>query len=704
MKRSIILKHFLLILLSVSMALGCMVLSADAVSVSDFTDVSSSQWYYDAVSFAVSEGLFNGTTDTTFEPYGIMSRRMFITVLGRYAGVDPDDWLGGTVTGSAVRLREGPGTSYDIITTMDKYTSVTILDISGDWYKVRCGSYTGYVSGDYLSPDYHAFSDVDYGDYCAGYAIWGYEKGIVNGLDGSETFGPQYYVSREEICCMLDRYIDYAGLTYEADTSVTVFSDQSSIHSWAAESVAAMQSYGIVMGEKEGDGYQFRPRDYAARAEVAIMFMRLHDNAVSATPAPGETTAPTPTATPIPEDKATFLSSTIAIPADTIRVGLYTSASSVTLYNQSGSSFEYGYFNTAREFVSSGVISANSITVTTDGSTFTVKNSSGTVVHTSTGNFAVHPVSNSKALTKVNGGNRYFGDFELRQSSTTGRIILVNYVDIEDYVKGVIPYEYGTSWPAETLKAAAITARNFAMSYDWSIYSAKGYDISSTVQVYSGRGSSYSNSYFSATDAAVDATKNVYLTYASNGTNRLCETYYFSSSGGATEDSAHIWGGSYSYLIGKIDPYEQAASSLATYYTYTITNTRTGSRMTALANSLGLSTLAPDGIKIETYPDTGNVKRIVLTDERGKTATISQTTSFDRWDFLTAFGFTAYSYRYQVSYNEAADTFTCTRYGWGHNVGLSQWGAYAMARYYNKDYQDILGFYYDGTHLQYGAN
>ena len=38
-----------------------------------------------------------------------------------------------------------------------------------------------------------------------------------------------------------------------------------------------------------------------------------------------------------------------------------------------------------------------------------------------------------------------------------------------------------------------------------------------------------------------------------------------------------------------------------------------------------------------------------------------------------------------------------------HRVGLSQWGAFAMGKYYNKTYQDILGFYYTGTHLQYGA-
>lgn len=706
MKNSVHLKHILLLVLAVSIGLGCMAVPARAVSVSDFTDISSGDWYYDAVSYSVSKGLFLGVSDTAFAPNSYMTRGMFITVLGRFAGVNPDSWCAGTVTGSSVRMRTGPDTTYDIVTSLSGGTKVTILGKSGEWYYVRCGSYTGYMRGDFVSPSYHEFSDVAYSDYFAGYTIWGYENGIVNGMGSSAVFAPNASITREEICCLLNRYIEYRGLTLEESSSVT-FNDASSISSWALGDVNAMQSYGIVQGEADGSGYSFRPRNYATRAEVATMFMRLADKAAAAPqPEVPPTPTPTPTPTPAPADRAEFLSSSIAIPSETIRVRIFkgTTSSSVTLVNTNGSAFEYGTFNSSREFVSSGTIEASTITVTTTGSSFTVKNSAGAVVHTSNTKFAVRPVSGSKALTRVNGEYRYYGDFEFSYVSSNGAFYLINYVNVEDYVKGVVPYEYGTSWPAETLKAGAITARNFVMSYDRSIYSAYGFDIISTVQVYNGRGKTASDSYFSATDKAVDATKNIYLTYSSNGTRRLCETYYFSSDGGATEDSEHVFGGYRSYLIGKIDPYEAAASSQASNYKYSITNSRTGSVMTSLASSLGLSTIARDGIDVQTYSDTGNVYRIVITDVNGKTAVIGQTTSFDRMDFLTRFGFTAYSYRYMVTYNASADTFTCTRYGWGHNVGLSQWGAYAMARYYGKDYQDILGFYYDGTSLQYGDN
>ena len=702
MNSSKFLKSVLMVLLAFSIALGCLPMSAGAVSVSDFDDVPSGAWYYNAVSYAVSEGLFLGVSSSEFAPEDYMTRGMFITVLGRYAGVNAANWCSATVTDSLVRLRSGPGTTYDKLTTLNKGTSVTLLGVSGEWYKVRYGSYTGYMHGDYLSPDHHYFVDVGYDDYFAGYTIWGYENGIVKGSGTSEYYAPYDLITREEICCLLNRYAEFEGLSMESGSRVD-FTDKNTISSWALSDVQAMQGYGIVQGERDNNGYCFRPQSYATRAEVATMFMRLSEKAVDETPDTDPT--PTPTPTPAPDDRALFLATKISVPNPTVRVRIFkgTTASSITLANTNGSSFEYGYFNSSREFVSSGTISSASITVTTNGSTYTVKNSAGTVVHTSTSKIAIHPVSTGKALTRVNGGNRYYGDFEFSYVKSNGAFNLINFVNVDDYSKGVLPYEYGSSWPADALKAGAITVRNFVMSYDRGIYGSYGFDLTSTVQVYYGRGKNYSESYFSATDKAVDATKNIYLTYSSNGSKRLCETYYFSSDGGATEDSEHVFGGYRSYLIGKIDPYEASASSQASNYTYSITNSRTGSVMTALASSLGLSTIAKDGIEVQPYPDTGNVYRVVITDVNGKTAVIGQNTSFDRMDFLTKFGFTAYSYRYMVSYNAAADTFTCTRYGWGHNVGLSQWGAYAMAKYYGKDYQDILGFYYEGTYLQYGV-
>lgn len=698
---------------------------AQAASVDDFTDLVDGAWYYDAVAYVVDAGLFNGTSETTFEPMANMTRGMFITVLGRYVGVDPDAWCAGTVTGSLVNLRNGPGTSYSAITSLKNGTTVTLLGKENGWYKVRYNGTTGYMSGELVSPVYHAFSDVDYSDYYAGYVIWGYEKGIVNGRD-SQTYSPDDHITREEICCLLNRYISYAGITVETSGSSADFTDADAISSWAAEDVSAMQACGIVMGEPDGDGYMFRPGSNATRAEVATMFQRLSKSAPPATPAPTATPAstqppqpeetPDVPATPDPEGMvdtpAELLDTPISVPSDIVRVGIYMSTkslnscqSSVNLYNRTGYTFEYGYFDSNRDFVSEGTLDTDDITVTMDGASYTVKNAAGEVVLTGEGNLALHAVSSGKTLTEIDSWRRYYGDFELRQAyNRPGYITLINYVNIEDYVKGVIPYEYSTSWPEEALKAAAVTCRSYAFTGQAGVYEAYGFDLTNTAQVYRGRyDGSYSESYFAASDRATDATAGQFLTYSSGGTRKICTTFCFSSDGGATEDSVHIFGGDYSYLQGKIDPYEAKAASVASNYTYSITNYRTGSTLKKMSSVLGLSTIAEDGIEVVKYSDTGNVNKIIITDVNGKTATISQSSSYDRWDFLSGFGFTAYSYRYDVTYDEETDSFTCTRWGWGHNVGLSQWGAYAMAKYYGKDYQDILGFYFDGTSLQYGA-
>ncbi len=694
---------------------------AEAASAAGFTDVSAGAWYYDAVDYAASAGLFNGTTSTTFSPAGTMTRGMFITVLGRCAGVDPAAWCAGTVTGSGVNMRSGPGTSYSVLATLPKNTSVTLAGRSGGWYKVRYGSLTGYVSGDYITPKYRNFSDVDYSAYYAGYVIWGYEKGIVSGTS-SDTFSPAQDVTREQICRFLYLYADYAGVSLSGSASVT-FTDASGISSWARTAVTAMQNAGVVTGEKSGSGYAFRPRSSATRAEAAAIFQRFaklgggssHTATATPTPAPAATAAPAAAVTPAPssigDTPAAILSAAVSVKAETVRVGIladtqsYKNAvTSVKLFCTNGTGFEYGTFSSSRTFQSAGSISSQTITVTTDGSAFTVKDASGATVYTAGGDLALRPMSSSSALTQVNGQYRYYGSFELRQSSgRSGYITVINYVNIEDYVKGVIPYEFGVSWPSEALKAAAVATRNYVMTLDWTIYAGYGFDVlpGSSAQIYQGRGTSYSESYFSATDAAADATAGLYLTYG--GT--LCVTYYHSSSGGATEDASHIWGASCGYLVGRVDPYESAASSLAGYYTKTITCSRTGSALTALAKKAGLgdTAIARDGIQIETYPATGNVKSITLTGTNGKTVTITQSTGYTRWNFLSDFGFSQYSYNFTVTYDEGTDCFTCVRRGWGHNVGMSQWGAYAMAKTYGKSYQDILGFYYTGTSLQYGA-
>ena len=699
-----------------------------AATADNFTDVSASSWYYDSVSYVVDKGLYNGMSATSFEPNTAMTRGMFITVLGRYAGVDPDRWRAGTVNASEVSFRSGASTSSSRIRFLDRGTKLTITGKSGDWYAVTVGSQSGYVYAQYVTPTYHSFSDVSYGSYYAGYAIWAFENGYISGDGSASVFSPNNNITREQICKILNSYASVNGYTLTKTAAPMNFSDASSISSWAVDAVANLQQSGVVNGLSNDDGsYSFEPGRGATRAEVAKMIRSFvtasgvepagkqegSDTPASPTPSSAPSATPAPTASPTPSasvDAAPIVDDTIRLPVQRIRSGLYvstksknTQVASVTLENKSGGGFDYGTIDSSRAFVKEGSLSASKIVVTTDGSTFTVKDGSGNELLTRSATFAVHPTG-EHALTRVNGGLRYYGDYEFRQAyKKSGYITLINVVDIEDYIKGVIPYEISTSWPTETLKAAAVATRSYTLSYcRTSVYIDDfGFDIVANdgTQTYKGRDESRKESYFAASDAAVDATANMYLTYG----GEFCNCTYFSSDGGATESSSHIWGTNYPYLKGKVDPYEAAAASQISSYTYSITNARTGSTMNALASKLGLSTIAADGIKINTYSDTGNVKSIVITDVNGKTATVDQWSSMTRTNFMANVGFTWYSYRFTVRYDASSDSFTFTRYGWGHNVGMSQWGAYSMAKYYDMNFQDILGFYYTGTEIRYGA-
>lgn len=121
---------------------------------------------------------------------------------------------------------------------------------------------------------------------------------------------------------------------------------------------------------------------------------------------------------------------------------------------------------------------------------------------------------------------------------------------VEDYVKGVIPYEMSPAWPSAALEAQAVCARTYAYMTTKHL-SSYGFDLCNTTdcQVYYGIGS-YTNCATAVSDAAVDATAGLRVYY--NGS--LAETVYHSSDGGATESAENVWGGAVDYLIGKEDP------------------------------------------------------------------------------------------------------------------------------------------------------
>lgn len=162
-----------------------------SVEMENFGDVSENQWFYEAVEHVVEQGYFKGVTDNSFAPQEKMTRAMFVTVLGRIAGVE----------------ETSEGTS--------------------------------------------AFSDVKNGQWFSGFVAWASEAGIVQGANGK--FDPNGNITREQMAVFLYRYAQYAGLDLTVDSNaVSKYRDFKDVSSWAKDAMIWAVSNGIVNGTGVG--------------------------------------------------------------------------------------------------------------------------------------------------------------------------------------------------------------------------------------------------------------------------------------------------------------------------------------------------------------------------------------------------------------------------------------------------------------------
>ncbi len=247
----------------------------------------------------------------------------------------------------------------------------------------------------------------------------------------------------------------------------------------------------------------------------------------------------------------------------------------------------------------------------------------------------------------------YYGDFQFTRFNTQEpqKLTLVNFVDLESYVKGVVPYEMSSGWPIEALKAQAVCARTYAASHMNGL-PAYGFDITATTtsQVYLGTIEASANS-----DRAVDETAGKFVRYQ----GKLCETFFFAADGGATEDSENVWVAEVPYLRGVIDPYEKDIDFYCKSWGTSVSRDAVGD------------------ISV-TYTPIGNVMTVTV---GGKTYSKDNVRTF-----LTKICGLRYNSRhFTVEYDAASNVYNVVGGGYGHNCGMSQWGAKAMAEVHGKD-------------------
>jgi stage II sporulation protein D len=300
----------------------------------------------------------------------------------------------------------------------------------------------------------------------------------------------------------------------------------------------------------------------------------------------------------------------------------------------------------------------------------------------------------------------------------------INTLPMEDYLKGVVPFEVSASWNKEALKAQAVAARTYAVKNQ-----SSNMDDTTSFQAYAGY------AWDSRTTAAVDETNAQTIAY--NG--KTIDAFYSASNGGITESNANVWGGTpLAFYPVKPDPYDtkvpwgftmkktqidSTSLDLANPQNWwNSVNEADSSLMSNVKNWMAQNGYANNEIKIISVP-TFNFSNDRTSGNRVKYANISlqfflkdKTTGQFVMDngsiklnTLSLMNTNATKIRaifgasnmksYLVSnFNENDASYTINGLGNGHGVGMSQWGAKVMADQ-GLGYQDILSFYFPGTTL-----
>lgn len=187
---------------------------AMAVSVDQLTDVKKTDWFYSAVEYVAQKDYMIGVTDDLFAPYRDLSRAMFVTILHRLDGEPSVD------------------------------TRATFKDVPAD-------------------------------AWCADSVSWAVQNGIVYGFN-EEQFAPDAPVTRQQMCVMMIRFLDYRAkkdnVTFKTTNQAKTFLDAASIGDFAKDAVKRCQMLGLMFGDEAGN---FNPQANATRAQVAVVIQRL---------------------------------------------------------------------------------------------------------------------------------------------------------------------------------------------------------------------------------------------------------------------------------------------------------------------------------------------------------------------------------------------------------------------------------------------
>jgi len=251
------------------------------------------------------------------------------------------------------------------------------------------------------------------------------------------------------------------------------------------------------------------------------------------------------------------------------------------------------------------------------------------------------------------------------------KLLVINHIDVEKYLYGVLYHEVPHYWPMETQKAQAVAARTFAM-YRKTIMRDRDYDVTSDIysQVYGGKGSEHGRAR-----KAVDLTRGEVLIFD----GKILPSYYHSICAGHTESSLSVFELDLVPLKGVKCPYCRGARGENWKASFSFR------QMEKRLNDYGIPVKEMSDIREGKRDRSGRLETIKIKDKEGEKEIKS------------------YKFRLALDPNMIRSTNFTIKItpkgvifkgkGWGHGVGMCQWGAFGMAKKRAR-YKKILEFYY----------
>ena len=362
-----------------------------------------------------------------------------------------------------------------------------------------------------------------------------------------------------------------------------------------------------------------------------------------------------------------------------------------------------------------------SIILKLNGQNYDIYDAQGAFLSSMATNKSMKIQSPSSSPIKIN-NKRYRG--YLTFDIVDKQLAAINNVGLEEYLYGVVPREMPSTFSYEALKAQAVAARSYAVC-SVTRNKDKSFDLYDTVssQVYGGFDAERDN-----VRKAVDETRGQIL--LSEG--KVVNATYSSSNGGYTADANDVWGAKYKYLISKEDKYsinepnynwnfqinandlinglKKQGISINSINQIYVKENNNSKRVKTVAIMDGNKEVLVDNNKFKNAIGANKFKSSMYTIEASGVSTATQAPENDSdrevtvlfEDGVAVFISSEASEKASPSPVISADAkIKIAGHGWGHGVGLSQWGANNMAKAGLK-YDEILKFYYDGAEISNG--